>query len=114
MLTNVELPKVLSFESEDHVLDFLDAAREIIPKIKHQHIGGDGYNCVIYTRKDKNYRDIMVAALAPVTIVETPVTGNTNYASGQTLATGNVLSMTFSEGPSGYHAMPMNPLPDAK
>ncbi len=121
MMTNIDLPKVLSFESEDHVLDFIEAATEIIPKIKFQHIGGEGYNCVLYTRKDKHYRAIMEAALAPVTIIETPV-GITNYSPGnrstagtsQTLATGEVLTMTFAEGPSGYYAMPTDPLPNAK
>lgn len=73
MHTNINLPIVLSFESEDHVKDFIEAAQEIIPKIKYEHIGGEGYNCVIYTRKDKAYRTIMDAATAPTTIVETPV-----------------------------------------
>lgn len=65
MVTKINLPIVLSFESEDHVKDFIDAAQEIIPKLKYTHIAGEQYNCIIYTRKDKAYRAIEAAAGAP-------------------------------------------------
>lgn len=114
MMTNVDLPKVLSFESEDHVLDFIEAAAEILPKIKYQHIGGEGYNCIIYTRKDKNFRAIMIAAEAPVTIVETPV-GSNITGNGNVMAAGDVLTMAYSEGSvAGYYAMPTDPVSNVK
>ena len=53
MVTKINLPIVLSFESEDHVKDFIDAAKEIIPKLKYTHIAGEQYYCVMYTRKDQ-------------------------------------------------------------
>lgn len=58
--TDINLPLVLSFESEDHVKDFMDAAVEIIPKLKYQRIYGDNFNCVLYTRRDAKYRAITI------------------------------------------------------
>jgi hypothetical protein len=93
MVTNINLPVVLSFENEDHVKDFIEAAQEIIPKLKYVHIAGDGYNCIVYTRKDKAFRSIMVAAEAPVAIVDVPV--------------------TMDDGTKAYYTMPMD-LPSVK
>ena len=74
MVTSINLPIVLAFADEDHVQDFIEAAQEIIPKLKYTHIAGDdGYTCIIYTRKDKNYRSLQEAAGAPTTIIEKPV-----------------------------------------
>jgi hypothetical protein len=133
MMTNVNLPVVLSFESEDHVLDFIEAAQEIIPKIKYTHIAGDGYNCILYTRKDKNYRTIMEAASAPVTVVETPV-GDTGMATGyvnkaytggpvKTVGDAHYVTMEYKstsdkngnkvtswKPASGYYPMPTDPV----
>jgi hypothetical protein len=80
MVTNINLPIVLSFTDKDHVDDFIEAAQEIIPKVKYTNIGGEGYNCIVYTRKDKHYRLLMEAASAPTVIVETPVFGPPNTA----------------------------------
>jgi hypothetical protein len=73
MVTSINLPIVLAFDDEAHVKDFVEAAQEIIPKLKYTNIAGEGYTCIIYTRKDKGYRALMEAADAPTTIVETPV-----------------------------------------
>ena len=66
----------MAFTDEDHVRDFIDAAKEIIPKIKYTNINGEGYTCIIYTRKDKNYRCLMNTASAPATIVEKPISAS--------------------------------------
>ena len=94
MRTNINLPKVLSFESEDHLLDFIEAAAEIIPKIKYQHIGGEGYSCIIYTRKDKKYRSIMIAATAPTTITDTPIEQSI-VGEGDIMVRGEVLHLEY-------------------
>lgn len=115
MMTNVELPKVLAFESEDHVLDFIEAAREIIPKIKFERVVGEGYNCILYTRKDKQYRAIMGATQAPVTIIETPVEAASMsdlYVTGATFAInedGSTVLKTKNGNSPGYFTMPMDP-----
>lgn len=77
MVTSINLPIVLVFTDEDHVQDFIEAAQEIIPKLKYTNITGEGYTCIIYTRKDKNYRALVDAASAPTTIVEKPVSAST-------------------------------------
>lgn len=117
MVTNINLPVVLSFENEDHVNDFVEAAQEIIPKLKYVHIAGEGYNCIMYTRKDKAFRSIMVAAEAPVAIVETPVDGESEVYVTEAKVNMQTGSVSFDmpvEGANGYHTMPTDPKTNVK
>jgi len=57
MITNVNLPTVFTFHTAFSAEGFAQRLGVIVPKIKFEYIEGDNY--VFYTRKDKNYRELL-------------------------------------------------------
>lgn len=64
MTKNINIPIVIGFDSMEQAEAFLNAAELIVPKLKMEDLGDvdaatNQHLFLFYTRKDKNYRDIL-------------------------------------------------------
>lgn len=64
--TKINLPTTMLFHDEDSIEAFTNTLAMIIPKVKYQVLGsmhtpegGTQYEAVLYTRKDKKYRELV-------------------------------------------------------
>lgn len=67
MLTNINLPIAITFDSEQSAEAFMAAFVQVVPKAKVTVVSSDaaGHKVIVFTRKDKAYNELIDANFGP-------------------------------------------------